>query len=86
MASSKTRSGARRRGGKSATVVRDDRRRPQDWNDIRALLAVAKPADLETARAALRLIEMRGFARQRKLLTVWKKTLVEFNVDFGDPF
>lgn len=48
-------------------LARDDRTRPQDLDDIRALLAVANEHDLEEARLALRLIERRGYARGRHL-------------------
>jgi len=48
-------------------LARDDRRRPQDLDDIRALLAEARPEDLAEARAALHLIEARGFQRGRRL-------------------
>ena len=49
-------------------LARDDLRRPQDWDDIRALLGEATPADLDEARAALRLISERGFHRGKLLL------------------
>jgi predicted nucleotidyltransferase len=48
-------------------LSRDDRRRPQDLVDLRALLEVAAPDDLALARASLRLIAQRGFARDRDL-------------------
>src|SRR5258708_1556904 len=40
-------------------LARDDRSRPQDLDDLRALLAEASPEDLADARAALHLIEAR---------------------------
>jgi len=49
-------------------LARDDRQRPQDYDDLRALLAEAEPQDLGDARAALRLIEERGYQRGRELL------------------
>lgn len=49
-------------------LARDDRRRPQDWDDIQALLKEARPADLEDARSGLRLIQERGFHRGKDLL------------------
>jgi predicted nucleotidyltransferase len=49
-------------------LARDDRTRPQDWDDIQALLGEANAADLEEARAALGLIESRGFERDRRLV------------------
>ena len=48
-------------------LARNDRDRPQDLDDIRALLREAAAADLDEAREAVRLIEERGFARSRKL-------------------
>jgi hypothetical protein len=49
-------------------LARDDRRRPQDWDDIRALLAEAAATDIEVARDALRTIDQRGFGREKALL------------------
>jgi hypothetical protein len=48
-------------------LARDDQTRPQDLADLRALRAVAGPADLDTAREAVRLISARGFDRGRDL-------------------
>lgn len=48
-------------------LARDDRNRPQDWDDLRALLREAAPEDIEGARSALALIERRGFHRARDL-------------------
>lgn len=48
-------------------LSRDDRTRPQDAADLRALHAVLGPPDELTARAAVSLIERRGFARGRRL-------------------
>ena len=48
-------------------LARDDRRRPQDWDDIRALLAETTAEDLAQARIALSLIEQRGFHRDKPL-------------------
>lgn len=49
-------------------LARDDRNRPQDFDDIRALLEDASNDDLSDARAALRQIEARGYARGRSLV------------------
>jgi predicted nucleotidyltransferase len=49
-------------------LARDDRQRPQDWDDMAALLGEANGADLEDARTALRLISERGFHRGKSLL------------------
>lgn len=56
-------------------LARDDRRRPQDLDDLRALLAEASPEDLAEARAALRLIEARGFQRGRRLTEDFERLL-----------
>jgi hypothetical protein len=47
--------------------------RPQDLLDIRSLLAVAQDADLEQARAALKLIDQRGFGRQKCLIQEFER-------------
>jgi predicted nucleotidyltransferase len=49
-------------------LARDDVRRPQDRADLVALLAEAGPADLESAREALRTIQARGAHRGKDLL------------------
>jgi single-stranded DNA-specific DHH superfamily exonuclease len=56
-------------------LVRDDRNRPQDFDDLRALLAVATPGDLADARSAVRLIVRRGYARGRDLETDFAKVV-----------
>jgi len=48
-------------------LSRDDVKRPQDIADLRALLAVASPAELERARMSLSLIAARGYHRGRDL-------------------
>jgi predicted nucleotidyltransferase len=48
-------------------LARDDRRRPQDADDLRHLLQVADAEDLSRARRSVRLIEARGFSRRRDL-------------------
>jgi hypothetical protein len=48
-------------------LSRDDVRRPQDIADLRALLAVASPAELDRARKSLALIATRGYHRGRDL-------------------
>jgi predicted nucleotidyltransferase len=53
-------------------LARDDRARPQDLDDLRALLAVAKPADRRLVTAAIKQIADRGFARGRDLLAHWR--------------
>jgi hypothetical protein len=53
-------------------LSRDDVERPQDLVDLRALLRVASEEDLESARAALALIERRGYHRGRDLLRAFE--------------
>jgi predicted nucleotidyltransferase len=48
-------------------LARDDRNRPQDYDDLRALLAIASAEDIADARTALRLIEARQSGRGRPL-------------------
>lgn len=49
-------------------LARDDRRRPQDADDLRTLLARATSEDLAAARRALEEIDARGFGRGKRLL------------------
>jgi predicted nucleotidyltransferase len=58
-------------------LARDDRARPQDWDDLRALVAESSPPDLHDARDLLALIEQRGFNRGRSLLAAFDQVLVE---------
>ena len=51
--------------------------RPQDAADLRALAAVAAPADLELAKQALALIEARRFARGKRLLEEFGRLVAE---------
>ena len=46
-------------------LLSESERRLQDRTDLAALLTVAGPADVELARAAVRLVESRGFHRGR---------------------
>lgn len=48
-------------------LSRDDVRRPQDIVDLRALLGVASPDELERARRSVTLIATRGYHRGRDL-------------------
>lgn len=48
-------------------LARDDRHRPQDWDDLRALLADASDGEIAAAREALSVIEERGYNRGRAL-------------------
>jgi len=56
-------------------LSRNDRDRPQDLDDLRALLAGASEVDIEQARAALALIESRGFHRGRALVDAFNALL-----------
>jgi hypothetical protein len=58
-------------------LAHDDRRRPQDWDDARALLREASAIDIEEAREALRLIESRGAHRGKALLVELDNLLSE---------
>ena len=49
-------------------LARDDRHRPADADDLRALRDVATDDDWNVARLAVALIELRGFSRQRDLV------------------
>jgi predicted nucleotidyltransferase len=49
------------------TLARDDRQRPQDWDDIQALLDEASTADLALARRALDRIASCGYHRGKQL-------------------
>lgn len=59
-------------------LARDDRRRPQDWDDLRALTRLASDVDLDQARTALELITERGYARDRELVGDFDALLEEF--------
>ena len=59
-------------------LARDDRTRPQDRVDLAALLQRADAQTLGDARAALTLIERRGFNRQRALSAALDAALKEF--------
>ncbi len=48
-------------------LARDDDSRPQDLVDLRMLVGVAGPEDIEAARTALELIDGRGYGRGRDL-------------------
>jgi hypothetical protein len=54
-------------------VLSQDRNRPQDHDDARALLRIAPAAEQRRARAALALITRRGFARGHDLERRWQR-------------
>ncbi len=59
-------------------LSRDDRTRPQDAADLHQLIANADPSDLESACDAARLIQQRGFNRERDLVAALKEAWNEF--------
>ena len=61
------------------TLSRDDRTRPQDVIDLRALLEGASREDLEIAREALGLISARGYHRNRDLAVDFERLLKDFS-------
>ncbi len=56
-------------------LSRDDAERPQDLVDLRALLRIAAPTEVDGARKLLRTIESRGFARGRQLMREFERLL-----------
>lgn len=60
-------------------LARDDRHRPQDWDDIRALLAEAADEDICEARQALERIHTRGFHREKHLVELFDQALAELS-------
>jgi predicted nucleotidyltransferase len=56
-------------------LARDDRDRPQDSDDIQHLLAVATSRDVTRAKAALALVEKRGYHRGKKLKAELERVL-----------
>lgn len=48
-------------------LARDDRRRPANADDLRALRAVAVETDWQVAESAVEMITTRGFNRERDL-------------------
>jgi len=59
-------------------LSRDDRKRPQDWDDLRNLAAIASVADLSQARTSIAVIEARGYQRNRDLLMLFEELLRDF--------
>jgi hypothetical protein len=62
-------------------LARDDRHRPQDVDDLRALLAESSTDDRRQAREALALITARGFHRSRDLLGAFDALLRDEGFD-----
>jgi predicted nucleotidyltransferase len=55
----------------------DERRRPQDYDDIVALLHYAGDEDIEVARASVALVTARGFHRDKDLATDLERMLAQ---------
>jgi hypothetical protein len=60
-------------------LSRDPRRRPQDQVDLVALIAAADADELALAFEGARLIEARGFARERRLVEDLQRLLAELS-------
>lgn len=60
-------------------LSRDPRRRPQDQVDLVALIAAADADELALAFEGARLIEERGFARERRLVEDLQRLLAELS-------
>lgn len=58
-------------------LARDDRTRPQDAIDLRALSDVVTDGEVDRARRAIRMIAERGFARDRDLAGLLEQWLAE---------
>ena len=58
-------------------LARDDRRRPQDWDDLHALLDEATESEVQLARDLLALIEQRDAGRGRALVDAFALLLTE---------
>jgi predicted nucleotidyltransferase len=56
-------------------LASDDRNRPQDEDDLRALVPLLDAAGRKRVTAALALIERRGYARGRDLRAMWRARL-----------
>lgn len=64
-------------------LARDDRRRPQDADDLRALMDVANEVERARCEEALTLIAQRGFHRDRDLGAAWTTILDELREPGG---
>ena len=58
-------------------LARDDRRRPQDFDDLHALLDAGTASDADEARSLLGLIALRGASRGRALAEGFEQLLQE---------
>jgi hypothetical protein len=59
------------------TLSRDRKRRARDYGDFYAMLDRASEADLDSARAALRLIKERGYHRGRQLVEEFDELVID---------
>lgn len=64
-------------------LARDDRTRPQDAGDLRALGEVLDATAKQEARVAVRLIEARGYGRGRPLTALLETYLTDLSDDVG---
>jgi hypothetical protein len=58
-------------------LARDDRTRPNDADDLRALAAVVDAGEIARARAAARLVQARGFHRGRDVPALLEAMLTD---------
>jgi hypothetical protein len=58
-------------------LARNDRRRPQDHDDLVAMIQRAGPGEIQRAKEAMRLIESRGNARGKDLVAEFDALLAE---------
>lgn len=58
-------------------LARDDRTRPQDFDDLRALLGAASKLELGRARKALEAIEATGGHRNKRLLGALDRAIID---------
>lgn len=61
-------------------LSRDDRTRPQDALDLRALISLATDDDLALAEGALDLILLRGYDRGRNLRSLLREAIAAFRL------
>lgn len=58
-------------------LARNDRRRPQDYDDLRSMIARATPEEMARARDAIALIQTRGAHRGKDLAAEFDSLLAE---------
>lgn len=67
-------------------LARDDRRRPQDYDDLVALLRQASEEDIDQARKSLALVVERGYHRNRDLISALQQLLQTEGPQLGPHF